>query len=102
MTYSTKGTHLRFFCFLISTRHPLLLGHYNYGHEIQISTDTYTDRPQLENPACVRPSVSKPVLQIYVDYHLYTELRSCVKVEVAVLGSLSLTVRTVSADVQQH
>ena len=76
MTYSTK-----------STRHPLLLGHYNYGHEIQLSTDTYTDRPLLENPAGVHPSISKPVLHIYVDYHLCIELRSCVKVEVAVLGS---------------
>ena len=31
-----------------------------------------------------------------------TELRSCVKVEVAVLDSPSLTVRTLSVDVQQH
>ena len=31
-----------------------------------------------------------------------SELRSCVKVEVAVLGSLSLTVRTVFVDVKQH
>ena len=30
------------------------------------------------------------------------ELRSCVKVEVAVLGSPSLIVRTVSVDVKQH
>ena len=29
-------------------------------------------------------------------------LRSCVKVEVAVLGSPSLIVRTVSVDVKQH
>ena len=31
-----------------------------------------------------------------------SELRSCVKVEVAVLGSPSLKVRTVSVDVKQH
>ena len=30
------------------------------------------------------------------------ELRSCVKVEVAVLGSPSLVVRTVCVDVKQH
>ena len=32
----------------------------------------------------------------------YLELRSCVKVEVAVLGSPSLTVLMVSVDVKQH
>ena len=31
-----------------------------------------------------------------------SEFRSCVKVEVAVLGSPSLIVRTVSVDVKQH
>ena len=31
-----------------------------------------------------------------------SEVRSCVKVEVAVLGSPSLTVLTVSVDVQEH
>ena len=31
-----------------------------------------------------------------------SELRSCVKVEVAVLGSPSLTVLLVSVDVKQH
>ena len=31
-----------------------------------------------------------------------TELRSCLKVEVAVLGAPSLIVRTVSVDVKQH
>ena len=34
--------------------------------------------------------------------HLFTEFRSCVKVEVAVLGSLSVTVLLVSADVKHH
>ena len=34
--------------------------------------------------------------------HRFAELRSCVKVEVAVLGSPSLTVHTVSVDVKQH
>ena len=33
---------------------------------------------------------------------VYSELRSCVKVEVAVLGSPSLIVSTVSVDVKQH
>ena len=31
-----------------------------------------------------------------------TELRSCVKVKVAVLGSPTLIVRTVSVDIKQH
>ena len=31
-----------------------------------------------------------------------SEIKSCVKVEVAVLGSPSLIVRTVSVDVKQH
>ena len=34
--------------------------------------------------------------------NLNTELRSCVKVDVAVLGSPSLTVLMVSVDVKQH
>ena len=33
---------------------------------------------------------------------MYAELRSCVKVEVAVLGFPSLTVPTVSVDINQH
>ena len=33
---------------------------------------------------------------------MLSELRSCVEVEVAVLGSPSLTVRTVYVDVKQH
>ena len=32
----------------------------------------------------------------------HTEVRSCVKVEVVVMGSPSLTVLTVSVDVKQH
>ena len=35
-------------------------------------------------------------------YYLYAELRSCVKVQVAVLGSLSLIVRTISVDAKQY
>ena len=31
-----------------------------------------------------------------------SEMRNCVNIEVAVLGSSSLTVRTVSVDVKQH
>ena len=34
--------------------------------------------------------------------NIYTEVRSCVKVEVDVLGSPSLLDRTVSVDVKQH
>ena len=34
--------------------------------------------------------------------HSLSELRSCVRVEVAVLGSKSLLVRTVFVDVKQH
>ena len=38
-----------------------------------------------------------------LEHHiLFSEFRSCVKVEVAVLGSPSLIVRTVSVDVHQH
>ena len=37
-----------------------------------------------------------------VDLKPHTELRSCVKVEVAVLGSPSLIVLKVSVDVKQH
>ena len=42
-----------------------------------------------------------------VKHHVYllvacSELRSCVKVEVTVLGSLSLTVPMVSVDVKRH
>ena len=33
---------------------------------------------------------------------IFTELRRCVKVDVAVLGSLSLIVLRVSVDVNQH
>ena len=33
---------------------------------------------------------------------LHTELRSCVRIEVDVLGSQSLIVRMVSVDVKQH
>ena len=43
------------------------------------------------------------VLMVSVDVKQHrTELRSCVKVEVAVLGSHSLTVLMVSLDVKQH
>ena len=45
------------------------------------------------------------MLSVNVKQHLscsISELRSCVKVEVDVLGSPSLIVRTVSVDVKQH
>ena len=37
-----------------------------------------------------------------IQYTLTAEFRSCVKVEVAVLGSPSLTVLMASVDVKQH
>ena len=50
------------------------------------------------------------MVSVDVKYHVYvlpyccddSELRSCVEVEVAVLGSPSLIVRTVSVDVKQE
>ena len=47
-------------------------------------------------------SLIHPVLKERTSTALDSELRSCVKVEVAVLGSPSLTVLMVSADVKQH
>ena len=49
------------------------------------------------------PSLTNPLVSVDVKHHVYlseeSEPRSCVKVEVAVLGSPSLIVRTVSVDV---
>ena len=46
------------------------------------------------------------MVSVDVKHHVYlltySELRTCVKVEVAVLGSQSLTVLMVSVDVKQH
>ena len=42
------------------------------------------------------------MVSVDVELSLLTELRSCVKIEVAVLGSPSLTVLMVSVDVKQH
>ena len=39
---------------------------------------------------------------VYILTEGYSQLRNCVKVEVAVLGSPSLVVRTVSVDVKHH
>ena len=47
-------------------------------------------------------SVRFPFKSCVLNAHCLPELRSCVKVEVAVLGSPSLTVLTVSVDVKQH
>ena len=47
-------------------------------------------------------SASLIITAVMVDLELSTEFRSCVKVEVAVLGSPSLTVLIVSVDVKQH
>ena len=56
------------------------------------------------------PSLIRPMVAVDVKHHVYlltnlsSRFRSCVKVEVAVLGSPSLTVlnNMVSVDVQQH
>ena len=56
-----------------------------------------------------RPGLPRPLVVLMVSAvvkqhskKLFTEHRSCVKVERAVLGSPSLTVLMVSADVRQH
>ena len=52
-----------------------------------------------------RPGLSRPLVRMVsvdVKQHLRTELGSCVKVEVDVLGSPSLIVCTVSVDVKRH
>ena len=45
-----------------------------------------------------------PITHLHIQVHAFitAEFRSCVKVEVAVLGSPSLIVLTVSVDVRQH
>ena len=51
------------------------------------------------------PATSEPVSVISeytTSVNIYTEVRSCVKVEVDVLGSPCLLVGTVSVDVKQH
>ena len=51
------------------------------------------------------PVPNSPMLSVNLKQHLscsISELRSCVKVEVDVLGSPSLIVLTVSVDVKQH
>ena len=53
------------------------------------------------------PSLISLVVYVDVKHHVYSlmrqpDLRSCVKVEVAVLGSLSLLSLMVSVDVKQH
>ena len=54
------------------------------------------------NRASDASSVRFPFKSCVLNAHCLPELRSCVKVEVAVLGSPSLTVLTVSVDVKQH
>ena len=51
------------------------------------------------------PDLIRSMVFVDVKHHVYqsvSELRSCVKAEVAVLGSPSLTDRTVSVDVKQR
>ena len=43
-----------------------------------------------------------PCIKMVKRCHVVSELRSCAKVEVAVLGSPSLIVLMVSVDVKQH
>ena len=51
-------------------------------------------------PVPNKPTVSVDVKQHFNNSRPSAELRSCVKVEVVVLSSPSLTVRTVSVDVK--
>ena len=46
--------------------------------------------------------VSVMFVRTYTGMKLFTEFRSCVKVQLAVLGSPSLIVPTVSVDVKQQ
>ena len=51
------------------------------------------------------PFLISLMVSVAVKHHVYVvpaELRSCVKVEVAVLGSPSLIIFKVSVDVKQH
>ena len=49
-----------------------------------------------------QPGIAKPRAAYTYKAYNHAELRSCVKVEVAVLGSASLIVLMVSVDVTQH
>ena len=53
-------------------------------------------------PALNKPHVAFVDAKHHERSRMRTELRSCVKVEVAVLGSPSLIVLMVSVDVKQH
>ena len=52
------------------------------------------------------PSLINPMVSVDVKHHVYlseeSELRSCVRVEVAVLGFPSLIILMVSVDAKQH
>ena len=71
----------------------------------------HKDQLQSPTPAPTSPAKSLPMSGAYglvekavpdPDLIVLSELRSCVKVEVAALGSPSPIIRTVSVDVEQH
>ena len=78
------------------------------GHDVPeacIFTHTLEEKKKKKKRSClstgyaVRVRLAVATLTAIRDI---TELRSCVKVEVAVLGYPSLIVRTISVDVKQH
>ena len=89
----------------------------NYGQE---EASYFCDQPNVDHthahfPSCIRSSqfdCSTGTSMHYYDYicvcvcvfpcHQHSELRSCVKIEVAFLGSPFQIVLMVTADVKQH
>ena len=70
-----------------------------------VLSDNPREKPGEGRFLCVclfTPSQSMAVISGRIVAALLIELRSCVKVDVAVLGSPSLIVLTVSVDVKQH
>ena len=71
----------------------------------------HKDQLQSPTPAPTSPATSLPMSGAYglvekavsdPDLIVLSELRRCMNVEAAVLGSPSLIIRTVSVDVEQH
>ena len=69
--------------------------------ELRSYGESRGEHPGLLSPSLIVRRVSVDVNNTELE-HSQTELRSCVKIEVAVLGSPSLIVRTVSVDIKQH
>ena len=71
-------------------------------------TEAVVWRTERDINACKNVNLSRTTADIRMNYKAKgllcnkTELRGCVKVEVAVLGSLSLIIFMVSVDVKQH